>query len=876
MHWPLSSYIWLFVFGLLSTLGLVIYAWPKRLIPTVNHFLIGTGLVSLWCLLAALELLAGEEELVESIANAQYLPIAFTCVMWFLFALSFTRRKKWLNWRAFLVISIIPFISMGLAITNPLHYWMLGEGELVPIGGLKILQKDYAPWFWVHTGYSYALLFAGSGMIISYAMSKNRVYRRQGIIMVIGAVVPFLASILYLTLRNKYIFVDLTPVAMATSACFFAWGIFKYRIFDLLPIARSTLFECTDDPVFILDTEERIVDLNAAAIAQFDLQNGMLIGESLSEACPYPLDELTKHNAFPREIIYLSNEDETFYRAYSKALRSSKGEELGRLLTMHNITALKRNEAALMQAKILAENATKVKSGFLATMSHEIRTPMNGVLGFTSLLMGTQLDTEQRSYVDSIQTSGSSLLTLINDILDFSKIEAEKVVLENVPVVVHRCIEDVLDVIAEQASRSGIELAYAIDPNVPYAIQGDAIRIQQILVNLLSNAIKFTEKGRISISVNCVEVPVDDSFPYVLRFSVRDTGIGIPPDRLQKIFNTFTQADSSTTRRFGGTGLGLSICKELCALMGGHISVQSKEGSGSIFRFTILAKTSTAEIPSIPTDHALSIASEKQVLIVSRFGLRRSGLALQCSTLNMKVQVADTPAHALSLLAGKHAFDVLVIDYDSPESLHLMQAAKSKNAGLPVLLINSLNGAEIQVEAPDVCIKKPVKLIPFHEGIFQCLSASQAKPNEASDLFDASLATTHPLNILIAEDDKMNQEVARLFFSRMGYAPDIVSNGKEAVEAANRTDYDVIFMDVYMPEMDGISATRSILDGKTRKPQIIALTASVTEHDKRQCYAAGMEGFVSKPLQVDELVQAIRFVKKPMTPEKPRVLLRDH
>ena len=859
MYWYYSSDIWYFVFGALCTIPLIIYAIPRRNLPTVPYFIAGASLIGIWCILAALEISATDLRLREGLANALYVPVPFSCLMWLFFALAFTRQKWIFHWNPIALISAIPAISMILALTNGDHWFMFGPGTLHAENGTLYLIRPFHTWFWVHTGYSYLLILTGSTYIISYVLKQGPIFHRQGGIMLIGALLPFIANILYLGFRSDFMRVDLTPVAMAVSLALFAWGIFKYKLFDLAPIARSTLFDCTDDLVVILDTQERIVDLNPAASSAFRISVEDLKGERLDDTSVYPLSILTSDATFPKDLVLQQNNTDAFYTAYSKSITNKKQENLGRLLTLHNISSIKQKEIDLIKAKEEAEHATQAKSDFLATMSHEIRTPMNAVLGFTSLLLDTSLDGEQRSYTDTIHVSGNALLKLIDDILDFSKIEAGKVTIERHPITVHKAIEDALDSISEKAAHKGIELSYFIDPNVPRVILGDSVRIQQILLNLLSNAIKFTYKGEINIHVTCDSIPTTILEDYHLRFSIRDTGIGISPNQLEDIFDSFTQADSSTTRKYGGTGLGLAICKKLCSMMGGSISCQSQEGEGSTFQFTIAVKEVTEIVNPSSIQHQFS---RKQILIASTNATRRDWIALQCNTLGMKVQTANS-AHGALAGISQGTFDVIILDHDSYalDALHLARVIRNKRIVGPILVITPLTIPDIQEQYHTIRIHKPVKLEPLLDSLNKCVNGEFNINSPLESPFDLNMAKKHPLNILVAEDDHMNQELARLFFQRMGYTPDFVSNGHQAIEAVSQRAYDAIFMDIYMPEMDGLTATRSILSRPGSNPYIIAMTASVTEKDRRRCQAAGMHGFISKPIQVEELADTIRQIQ---------------
>ena len=859
MYWYYSSDIWYFVFGALCTVPLIIYALPRRNLPTVPYFISGAILINLWCVLAALELSATDLRLREGLANALYVPVPFTALMWLLFALSFTRQNWVFHWNPITLLAAIPSITMVLALTNPDHLFMFGPGTLHAENGSLFLLRPFHTWFWIHTTYSYLLILTGSILILSYVLHRGPIHHRQGAVIIIGALLPFFANALYLIFRSDFMRVDLTPVALSISLALFAWGLFKYRLFDLAPIARSTLFDCTDDLVVILDSQERIVDLNPTASKILGLSVHQMKGETLNEESPYPLNLLTTRTAFPKDLVVQAQGTGVFYTAYSKPITNKKNETLGRLLTLHDISSIKEKEVDLIKAKEEAEHATQAKSDFLATMSHEIRTPMNAVLGFTSLLLDTSLNGEQRSYTDTIHTSGNALLTLIDDILDFSKIEAGKIILERRPLVIHKLIEDALDTISKSATHKGIELAYFIDANVPRVIHGDGVRIQQILLNLVGNAIKFTNKGEITISVTSTSIPTSIVEDFIIRFSIRDTGVGIPNHRIKHIFDSFTQADSSTTRKYGGTGLGLAICKKLCNMMGGAMDVESQEGKGSTFHFTIAAK----EVVEIVNPNVLIHEfKNKRVLVASSNATRREWVASQCSTLGMDIQVVNTAHSALSY-TKRASFDVIVLDHDSYalDAFHLAKVIRSQRIVWPILIVTPLTITDTQDQYHTIRVQKPLKLEPFLEGMNKCLHGEFNLTPTSESSFDLSMAKNHPLNILVAEDDQMNQELARLFFQRMGYTPDFVSNGSQAIEAVSKRTYDAVFMDIYMPEMDGLTATRSILSRPGSNPYIIAMTASVTEKDRRRCQAAGMHGFISKPIQVEELVDTLRQIQ---------------
>ncbi len=796
------------------------------------------------------------------INNILYLPISFTSINWLFFAFSFTRMQKWLKWQSILFFLIIPTATSILAFTNAQHGWMFGPAYLQN----NILLRDLHFWFWVHAAYSYAVILIGSLLIIQFVFRKSGTYRNQGWIMVCGALIPFTANVFYLYVRDSFA-LDITPLSMAMSAILFAWGIFKYKLFNLAPIARATVFDCVDDPVVVLDTSERVVDLNPSAAALMDLPKKELLGEELSEACLYPLNELSEYGAIPEEIILLKEGVETCFRVSSKPITGGRGEHLGRLLMLHDISSLKNNETDLKKAKHKAEEAALAKSEFLATMSHEIRTPMNGVIGFTSLLLETDLDAEQFEFVDTIQNSGNSLLTIINDILDYSKIEAGKVRIENHPFTLYSCLEESLDAISHRASLKGLDLAYFIHPSVPHLINSDATRLRQILINLLDNAVKFTEHGEITLLVTTENYPEQLSAPYIIKFSIHDTGIGIPEKRLNKIFESFTQVDSSTTRRFGGTGLGLAICRRLVEMMGGTIGLDSIEGKGSEFFFNL--PVSESQRPHLLTSKnpPANDLTGQHVLVASLNETRCNRLSYLFNLWGIRADFVTSCTEVLTALARKDTYDTLMLDHNTPalDAVKLGRAIRKNRYKQPLFIIGSreLDSQPLPFDVVKI-LDKPIKQAQLKNSLQTSVKKKDTEAVEAQYLiFDPSLGKTHPLSVLIAEDDAVNQELARLFFSKLGYRPDIVSNGLEVLQALEKKTYDVIFMDVHMPQMDGLEATKKIIGSNLpSRPVVVAMTASVTKQDQVRCKEAGMDEFISKPIHLEKLVGILKQLKQ--------------
>jgi len=628
----------------------------------------------------------------------------------------------------------------------------------------------------------------------------------------------------------------------------------------------ESLVEVSPVAIVVMDADERVTRWNPAATGLF--------GWSAEEAVGKLIDELVLEPGQTEESRKVTREAIASGRAQHIGRRLRKdgaivdvelmlvpleidGEHVGFYAIYHDITELQR-------AREEAEAATQAKSAFLATMSHEIRTPMNAVTGMTDLLLGTELTGEQRELAEVVRSSGDALLSVIDDILDYSKIEAGKLELEREPFELRECVEGALDIVAPRAWEKELELGCLIDEDAPAGIVGDAARLRQVLLNLLSNAVKFTDAGEVVVLVDAEPAGPGS---YRLDIAVRDTGIGIPPDRMDRLFASFSQVDASTTRRFGGTGLGLAISKRLVELMDGTISVQSEQGKGSSFRIALAFDA--AEVPArLSLQDALPHLAGKRILVVDDNATNREIVTRHARSWAMEPVAVERPRDALALIAAGEPFDVGVLDMMMPEMDGVTLAREIRRhrseRELPLLLLTSL-GRLPQARSAGAFsaqLAKPLKASQLYNALLRLVAAG-VETEEAVEAATDGKPAPSTLRILLAEDNSMNQKVALRLLERLGYGADVVSNGLEALEAVERQPYDVVLMDVQMPELDGLDASRQICERRppSSRPRIIAMTANAMPEDREACLAAGMDDYLAKPILADELAEALRRVK---------------
>lgn len=709
------------------TIILALLFWMRRRAPGAKYMALMMGSGAIWAIGDFLSDLSSINYMKIFWDNVSYFGVVTLPVAWIIFTIQYTRYEGYLKRRKMFLLFIIPFITVLMVWTNNYHHLMMSSIEFLKEGQMTVLSTTFGMWFWVHAAYSYLMFLFGIILLVKRLVTLPQILRRQSVIILIAILVPLFLSILYTFKVDAVYPIDFTifSFTFAGILCFF--GMFRYRLFDLIPAARDAVMENMSGIVIVLDNQNHIMDINTAAKNILGIEEKDVIGkyayESLGEWSSY-FKRYENVRETGEKIWIDMKTGRKYFDLKITPLYDSRNKAMGKFVLLYNITALEEAIIDLRESRKAAEDANKAKSQFLATMSHEIRTPLNGIIGMTELLTSANFSEEEKGYLQTLQTCADSLLDIINDILDFSKIESGKMELENTDFNFRNMVDAAVKPFLHYSKEKDISFECKIDDTIPENLIGDPVRVKQILVNLVGNAFKFTDKGRVHLAVEQLKCEKEQA---ALRFTVSDTGIGIPEEKIDRLFKSFQQVDSSTTRRFGGTGLGLAIVKNLITFMGGCIDVESIPGEGSKFTFIISFKISNSKASS------------------------------------------DTPG-------------------------------------------NEAN---------------------FHN---------------------------KDISILLVEDNTVNQTLIIKLLERKEIKVDVTGNGRAALRILEEKVYDLILMDIQMPEMDGYETTQEIRNKEAitgMHTPIIALTANATEQDRNLCLKAGMDDFLTKPLRSRKLYECI-------------------
>jgi PAS domain S-box-containing protein len=596
MRWQSTPYALPLLAAAATSAILAVYAWRRRQAPGATVFMVMMLAVAEWTLGYALELSSADLPSIVLWAKLEYVGIVTGPPAALLLACAYTGRSAWLTLRRAALLAIIPVLTVLLVATNDMHGLIWRAVRVDTSSGYAMLDVDYGAWFAVHALFSYLTMLIGMGMMLGAFMRSQRPYRGQAAMLALSGTAPLLGNAIYLARLSPFPHLDLTPFGFTLAGVLWAWGTLRFRLLDIVPVARDVLVENMADALIVLDAQNRIVDVNPAALELIGATRAAAIGRpaaSVLAAWPELIDHYRDITSTRDEIVLSGPPEHTFDLRISP-LRDRQGRLTGRLIVLHDVSERKRAERALFQAAEAAEAASRAKSTFLANMSHELRTPLAAIIGYSELLQMRLLEMEEPELLDDVsrvQAAGTHLLALISDILDLSKIEAGRIELFfesfDVPTVVNRAVATVRPLIERNANQIVVDC-----PNNLGVMHADLTRVQQILFNLLSNAAKFTDRGTITLTVNREHAGGD-----WYRFEVADTGIGMTPDQIGNLFKEFSQADPSTTRKYGGTGLGLALSWRFCELMGGTIAVTSAPGQGSVFTVRLPAVVATTPEP---------------------------------------------------------------------------------------------------------------------------------------------------------------------------------------------------------------------------------------------------------------------------------------
>ncbi|HUB78998.1 MAG TPA: response regulator [Bryobacteraceae bacterium] len=847
---------------------LMAYIWKRRNVPAAAPLLGLLWSLAFWCIPCAFEPLSSTVAARLLWMRLELPAITGLSAFYLLVALQYTgfRVPRW----AYAALFVVPATIQVTAWTNSQWYWR--RIWIDTASPLRLTGIDWGPAFWCFLVYGWLAVVVAILLIVRQFVRAKGPRRRETGIFLASTAAPLIANVpdvLGLTPGWP----DLTPFAFGLTAAGIAWVLFRFRFQAIIPVAWRAIFENMTDGVLVLDAESRVLVMNAAAERFLDTHNERVIGRPIDTASDTCLTfrRLIETGNTEGDIELGSGNDQRTCEVRASQLADKRSQVIGHILTIRDVSASRAAARELNEARHAAEAASRAKSQFLATMSHEIRTPMNGVLGLTQLALEAGLTGEQREFIQGARDSADTLLAIINDILDFSKIESGKLDLNPAPLALRETIARIAKPLAFHAAEKGLELMVDVRPEVPDHLSADSTRLAQILTNVAGNAVKFTARGEVEM---CVALDGIAGSRARLHFSVRDTGIGIPPDKRESIFDPFSQADASIAREFGGTGLGLTISSRLVQLMGGRIWVESEPGAGSCFHFTV----ETGVLPSaadVQTGADIDLQGVR-VMVVDDNAATCRILSEMLRALGMNPSTAAAADEALAALrrsARSTPFRLAVIDCHMPEADGFSLVERIQECGelaeLAILMLTSASGqgdlGRCERLSLAAHVPKPVSPSQLLGAVRRAVAArSETGGREplAAALRSPDMSTLH---ILLAEDNPVNRLVAERLLEKRGHTVTVAATGREALQIMQHANFDLVLMDVRMPEMDGFAATAAIRQkelGTAMHIPIIALTADAMVGDRERCLAAGMDGYIPKPVRIQDLVSEMNRLQR--------------
>ncbi len=876
MSWVTLVFLVITFAATVLAIFLGLYALRHRDTPGASAFTGFMLILTIWLLSV------GFERLAQPGMRIFWLRISLSClsllpVFILIFSIRSNGYERWLSRGRIAALFVIPLLTQMFNWVSSLDPLFIKPPMTAPAPNQQIFELvARGTWYWVHTAYSYTLILFGLLLFSITAVRSFNIYRKQSLAVLVAVLVPLAINYIY-NFGPIHITRDVVLYSYVFSSVIFAWTTFRHKLLVVSPVARNTLLDIMSDGLLALNATEHVVDLNPAmrrlltAALPDRAASAQVIGLPAAQILTPWLEVLAAlKNKAEAQLETILERDGTRSYFDVRLIPMPNGQQTGWLVIWHDITALKQMEQEIIAAREVAEEATRAKSDFLARMSHEIRTPMNAIIGMSHLALQTELTAKQEDYVSKIQASARNLLGIINDILDFSKIEAGRLELEAVNFALNDVLENVASQVGIHAAEKGLEFLFSIAPDAPLALVGDPLRLGQVLLNLSSNAIKFTAAGEVVIKSELVSM---DGEHVLLRFSVRDTGIGLTQEQIADLFKPFVQADSSTTRKYGGTGLGLAICRRLVGLMGGRIGVDSEPGRGSTFwftaRFGCQAQAERVE-RIVPQD-----LQTLRILVVDDNETSRQILRADLEQFGWQIQLAASGQAAIRLVeqtrvSGAKPYDLILMDWKMPGMDGLEAAIRIKRQlDLPkppaIIMVTAYGREQVLRQAQearlDGFLVKPIGPSVLLDTIMEALGKSVGKRQRGRarrTQYPAGFETVRGARLLLVEDNEINRQVATELLEKEGFWVSSANDGRAALEVVRRSAdaFDLVLMDVQMPEMDGYTATREMRQLGRTLP-IVAMTADVMSGVAERCLEAGMNGYVPKPIDPPELFAAL-------------------